>query len=58
MGLRAYFLERKVFFCCLPVRFGAVVMSLLTLVLAGAVSFYLWFEVGSQSISVKSEQHN
>ncbi|KZP34601.1 hypothetical protein FIBSPDRAFT_846692 [Athelia psychrophila] len=44
-SLRAHLLERKTFCCCLPVRVGAIAMSLLTMLLSGAVSLFLWVQV-------------
>jgi hypothetical protein len=48
-SFKAWFFERKFFCCCLPVRFGVIVMSFLTWLLSGGASFLLWFEATSQS---------
>lgn len=50
MALKEWFLERGYFCCCLPVRFGVFLMSILTFVLAGALSFLFWFEVSGKLI--------
>lgn len=39
--------KRQKFCCCLPVRFGAGIMSFLTLLFAGLLAVILWFEVAS-----------
>jgi hypothetical protein len=44
--LRWYFLS-KTFCCCLPVRAGVIVMSFLSILVAGILSLLIWYEVAS-----------
>lgn len=45
---RDLFCGGRTFCCCLPVRVGVIIMSLLGIVVAGVLSIVLWFEVASQ----------
>jgi len=44
-SFKAWFFERKFFCCCLPVRFGVIVMSFVTWVFSGGASFLLWLKL-------------
>jgi len=44
-GILYFIFQRPRFFCCLPVRFGVITMSLLGILLSGILSVILWFEV-------------
>ena len=39
--------RRQKFCCCLPVRLGAALLSLLSLLLVGVLTVIIWFEVAS-----------
>lgn len=46
-----FFIGGKHFCCCIPNRFGVVLGSLLTFLVAGALAVIIWFEVASTSIT-------
>ena len=48
-GTKEFFIGGRHFCCCIPNRFGVILGSFLTVLVAGALSIILWFEVSSTS---------
>ncbi|KII92578.1 hypothetical protein PLICRDRAFT_37348 [Plicaturopsis crispa FD-325 SS-3] len=48
---KEFFIGGRTFCCCLPVRLGVVLMSLFTILLAGAGSILFWFETGDSNLT-------
>jgi len=55
-GILYFIFQRPRFFCCLPVRFGVITMSLLEILLSGILSVILWFEVSRANALTSSER--
>ncbi|KAF8554695.1 hypothetical protein OG21DRAFT_1030015 [Imleria badia] len=52
--LKAWLFQSSSFCCCIPVRAGFVLMSVLTFLLSGTISVIIWFEVShSYQLSTK-----
>lgn len=45
---RDLFCGGKTFCCCLPVRMGVIIMSVLGILFGGVLSIILWYEVASE----------
>ncbi|KAL5507573.1 hypothetical protein ACEPAH_7029 [Sanghuangporus vaninii] len=48
--------RRQRFCCCLPARFGAAVLALLTLLVSGLLAVILWFEVATNYFMSNKEK--
>ncbi|PSR81137.1 hypothetical protein PHLCEN_2v6472 [Hermanssonia centrifuga] len=46
-SIKEFFIGGKRFCCCLPTRFGVIIGSLLTFLVAGALAIIIWFEVAT-----------
>jgi len=53
---RELFCGGKTFCCCLPVRIGVLIMSLLGILFGGVLSVVLWFEVASTADMTSGER--
>ncbi|KAF8070510.1 hypothetical protein FPV67DRAFT_1487667 [Lyophyllum atratum] len=53
---RELFCGGKTFCCCLPVRMGVIIMSLLGILFGGVLSIVLWFEVASTADMTSGER--
>ncbi|OAX43326.1 hypothetical protein K503DRAFT_708889 [Rhizopogon vinicolor AM-OR11-026] len=54
-NLKNYLLYSPYFCCCIPVRFGFVIMTCLSFLLSGVLSVLVWFEL-SHSYSLSSKE--
>ncbi|KAH7927132.1 hypothetical protein BV22DRAFT_1118441 [Leucogyrophana mollusca] len=55
-SLRGWVFHSKSFCCCIPVRFGFVLLTLMSFLLGGALAALIWFEL-SHSWEITSKQH-
>ncbi|KAH0827803.1 hypothetical protein J3R83DRAFT_3428 [Lanmaoa asiatica] len=55
MPVTAWLFHSNSFCCCIPVRAGFVLMSILTFLLSGTVSIIIWFEI-SHSYQLSSKE--